>query len=203
MTSSAASHGRLVPHWRGRPPAALAPGIAAWLCIQLASGAAQATPPIYDPVREACVMENMLLGPNSYSDLPFPDQVDWSKFEGQIVRFKVHNVPPARLVTPPVVLGPCDPVLVAASLPRALAQRSEYEFLFQKDQAKALADIERAIKVVPENCDFAASYVFILQGIGRRKDADAQATRVAGTACAQRYREHLRWLRQGTVVKLF
>ena len=59
------------------------------------------------------------------------------------------------------------------------------------------------MSLVPTGCDFAAGHVFILERIGRRKDADAAATRAETLSCAPRYREHLRWLRQGTVVKLF
>ncbi len=184
------------------PPMTWAAG--AVLCVLLAPPAAQASPPLYDPVREVCVTEGMLLGRYGYMDVPFPDQVDWSKFEGRVVRFKMHSGPlPARLIIPPVAIGVCDPAMVAASLPRALAQRAEYELLSQKDPDMALADIERAVRLVPTDCDFAAGYVFILERIGRRKEADAAAAQAETLSCAPRYREHLRWLRQGSVIKLF
>jgi hypothetical protein len=93
--------------------------------------------------------------------------------------------------------------LVAAALPRALAQRADHESVHEKNYEKGLADVERAIKLLPQNCDFVATHVFILERLGRHKEANAEAVRAARMTCSQLYRAHLRWLRQGIVVQLY
>ena len=87
---------------------------------------------------QGCVLEGMLLGPTGGSlNLPYGDKVDWTKFEGQTVRFKKRfgrgiNV----LLTPPSAIGPCDPALVATALPRALGQRADNDSVREKNNKK-------------------------------------------------------------------
>lgn len=179
----------------------------ALLCIsaQFASYGAWASMPGGERLVQGCVLEGMLLGPAGGSlSLPYRDQVDWTKFEGQMVRFKKrYGRGIDVLLVPPSAIGPCEAALVAAALPRALAQRADNESVREKNYEKALADVERAIKLLPQNCDFVATHVFILEHIGRLKEANAEAERAARMTCSQLYRAHLRWLRQGIVVQLY
>lgn len=158
---------------------------------------AQADMPAMLQDMQGCVVEGFLLhSPTSYSPLTYLDKVDWSKFEGRTVRYK-RRVARAydQLVTPPSAVGPCDPALVAVALPRALAQRAENE-LVAKEYEKALASIRRAIELAPQNCELVATRVFILERVGRDKEADAEAVRAAGMTCTHAlYDQRLRLLR--------
>ena len=156
--------------------------VIALLCLsaQFASYDAWASMPGGERLIQGCVLEGMLLGPTGGSlSLPYRDQVDWTKFEGQMVRFKKrYGRGIDVLLVPPSAIGPCDAALVAAALPRALAQRADHESVHEKNYEKGLADVERAIKLLPQNCDFVATHVFILERLGR-----AQRSQCGGCAC--------------------
>ena len=165
----------------------------------------QASMPGFEKVSQVCVLEGFLIGsPTGYMRLKYLDKVDWTKFEGKTVRYKWRFGRGVDvLLVPPSVVAPCDPALVAAALPRALAQRAENEFVLEKKYETGLAEIERAIALAPQNCDFAATHVFMLQQLEKRNEADAESKRVASMACSRvLYQQKLRLLRQGIVLRL-
>jgi hypothetical protein len=174
------------------------PGALLCLGFALAPYFAQASMPDREDFFQGCVIDGFILSsPTSYGPLEYRDKVDWSKFEGRTVRYKRRiGRNTSVLVVPPSAVGPCDPALVAAALPRALAQRAENEFVL-KEYEKGLGSIRHAIELAQQDCEFAATYVFMLERLGRRKEADAEAARVAGITCSHSlYDQRLRILRQ-------
>jgi hypothetical protein len=130
-------------------------------------------------------------------DLPPALDVDWESFEGKTVRVEFHHgdsgVPPrvrrvTRLTGPPQVVGPCRPAALAR-LGTVLHEQAELRSrdidphkdvslpLSRREQAAGnyAADlIDRAMKIAPDNCEFAVSRAFILEGNRRPDDALAQ-----------------------------
>lgn len=178
------------------------------LCLGLVMmpGEAQASVPSIERISKVCVLEGFLIGsPTGYTGLKYVEQVDWSKFEGKTVQYRWRfGRGMDLLLVAPWVVGVCDPGLVAAALPRALAQRAEIEFIFKNEHAKGLAEIERAMSLAPQNCEFIASRVFMLQKLGRRDEADAESRRAAGmkTCSPIFYQQKLQQLREGRVPRL-
>jgi hypothetical protein len=130
-------------------------------------------------------------------DLPPALHIDWESFEGKTVKIGFNRgdsgVPPrvrhvTRLTGPPQVVGPCRPATLAR-LGKVLYEQAEQRSrdidpykdlslpLSRREQAAgnyAVDLIDRALKIAPDNCEFAVSRAFILEGNRRPEDASVQ-----------------------------